>query len=91
MPVTAKTVSTFQPLAIPNRVLIGEGVLTKMCRKKVKPRQFFLFNDILVYGNIIISKKKVISYFNYLLLFVISVNQSCVSGCYVMYFFCYVY
>lgn len=47
-----------QPLAIANRVLVGEGVLTKMCRKKPKPRQFFLFNDILVYGNIVISKKK---------------------------------
>lgn len=50
--------SSGQPLAIPNRVLIGEGVLTKMCRKKLKPRQFFLCNDILVYGNIVISKKK---------------------------------
>ena len=48
-----------QPLGIPGRVLVGEGVLTKMCRKKPKPRQFFLFNDILVYGNIVISKKKV--------------------------------
>jgi len=47
-----------QPLAIPMRVLVGEGVLTKMCRKKPKPRQFFLFNDILVYGNILINKKK---------------------------------
>lgn len=47
-----------QPLAVPNRVLVGEGVLTKMCRKKPKRRQFFLFNDILVYGNILIDKKK---------------------------------
>lgn len=47
-----------QPLAVPGRVLVGEGVLTKMCRKKPKPRQVFLFNDILVYGNIVISKKK---------------------------------
>lgn len=49
----------FQPLAVPGRVLVGEGVLTKMCRKKPKARQFFLFNDILVYGNIVINKKKV--------------------------------
>jgi len=47
-----------QPLGIPGRVLVGEGVLTKMCRKKPKARQFFLFNDTLVYGNIIINKKK---------------------------------
>lgn len=46
-----------QPLTIPGRVLIGEGVLTKLCRKKPKARQFFLFNDILVYGNIVIQKK----------------------------------
>jgi len=39
-------------------VLVGEGVLTKSCRRKPKPRQFFLFNDILVYGSIIINKKK---------------------------------
>lgn len=50
--------SSGQPLIVPHRVLVGEGVLTKMCRKKPKPRQFFLFNDILVYGNIVISKKK---------------------------------
>ncbi|KAG6451199.1 hypothetical protein O3G_MSEX006992 [Manduca sexta] len=46
------------PLAEQGRVLVGEGVLTKMCRKKPKARQFFLFNDILVYGNIVINKKK---------------------------------
>ncbi|XP_024083397.1 pleckstrin homology domain-containing family F member 2 [Cimex lectularius] len=50
--------SAGEPLAVKGRVLVGEGVLTKMCRKKPKPRQFFLFNDILVYGNIIINKKK---------------------------------
>lgn len=50
--------SSGAPLAVPGRVLVGEGVLTKMCRKKPKSRQFFLFNDILVYGNIVINKKK---------------------------------
>ncbi|KAE9551496.1 hypothetical protein FO519_005290 [Halicephalobus sp. NKZ332] len=40
------------------RVLVGEGVLMKACRKKPKPRQFFLFNDLLVYGSILISKKR---------------------------------
>ena len=48
-----------QSLTKQGRVLVGEGVLTKLCRKKAKPRQFFLFNDILVYGNIVIDKKKV--------------------------------
>ncbi|XP_033112809.1 pleckstrin homology domain-containing family F member 2-like [Anneissia japonica] len=47
-----------QTLAVPGRVLVGEGVLTKMCRKRPKSRQFFLFHDILVYGNIVINKKK---------------------------------
>ena len=42
----------------PGRVLVAEGVLTKACRKKPKPRMFFLFNDLLVYGNIIISNMK---------------------------------
>eukprot|EP00095_Tigriopus_kingsejongensis_P007541 maker-scaffold104_size368486-snap-gene-2.30 protein:Tk07541 transcript:maker-scaffold104_size368486-snap-gene-2.30-mRNA-1 annotation:"fyve finger containing protein" len=50
--------SAGQPLAVRGRVLVGEGVLTKACRKKLKPRQFYLFNDILIYGNIIINKKK---------------------------------
>ncbi|XP_026681704.1 pleckstrin homology domain-containing family F member 1 homolog [Diaphorina citri] len=52
------TAEYLRPLNVQGRVLVGEGVLTKMCRKKPKARQFFLFNDILVYGNIIISKKK---------------------------------
>ncbi|KJH41425.1 FYVE zinc finger [Dictyocaulus viviparus] len=47
-----------KPLSTFGRVLVGEGVLVKMCRKKPKRRQFFLFNDILVYGNIVISKKR---------------------------------
>ncbi|MEE6500576.1 hypothetical protein FKM82_003834 [Ascaphus truei] len=47
-----------QPLSVPGRVLIGEGILTKECRKKPKPRIFFLFDDILVYGSIVINKRK---------------------------------
>jgi transcription elongation factor Elf1 len=47
-----------KPLSIPGRVLVGEGILTKSCRKKLKPRQVFLFSDILVYGSVIINKKK---------------------------------
>lgn len=47
-----------QRLLIGGRVLVGEGILTKSCRKKPKKRQFYLFNDILVYGNIVINKKK---------------------------------
>jgi rubredoxin len=50
--------SSGQTLAVPGRVLVGEGVLTKLCRKRPKPRQFFLFSDILVYGNIVMNKKK---------------------------------
>lgn len=33
-------------------------MLIKICRKKPKQRQFFLFNDILVYGTILIKKRK---------------------------------
>jgi hypothetical protein len=47
-----------QPLTILGRVLIGEGVLTKLCRKKPKAKQFFVFNGLLVYGNTVIQRKK---------------------------------
>ena len=48
-------------LAIAGRALVGEGILIKECRKKPKSRYFFLFNDILVYGTSVISKKKYIN------------------------------
>jgi len=47
-----------QPLRSPGRILVGEGILIKACKKDNKARQFFLFNDILVYGSILIHKKR---------------------------------
>ena len=47
------------PLQQEGRILIGEGVLNK-CSKRGQfiKRHFFLFNDILVYGTILINKKR---------------------------------
>jgi len=39
-------------LAVPNRVLLFEGSLIKLCRKVAKKRHFWLFNDILLYGTL---------------------------------------
>ncbi|CAH8853067.1 unnamed protein product [Trichobilharzia szidati] len=44
-------------LVTTNRVLVGEGVLTKICRRKPKLRHFFLFNDVLIYGRIVVNRK----------------------------------
>ncbi|CAJ0953904.1 unnamed protein product, partial [Mesorhabditis belari] len=42
----------YPPLCALGRALLAEGVLLKMCRKKIKERKFFLFNDMLVYAKI---------------------------------------
>ncbi|XP_061421779.1 pleckstrin homology domain-containing family F member 2 isoform X2 [Lethenteron reissneri] len=47
-----------RPLMAPGRVLVGEGTLTKLCRKGPKPRQFFLFDDIVVYGAAVLGSRR---------------------------------
>jgi hypothetical protein len=41
-------------LIVPHRQLIKEGELMKVCRKAHKPRQFFMFNDGLIYAEVVV-------------------------------------
>ncbi|NP_956634.1 pleckstrin homology domain-containing family F member 1 [Danio rerio] len=45
---------TGKMLQKPGRFLVGEGCLQKLCRRGPQPRVFYLFNDILVYGSIML-------------------------------------
>lgn len=43
-----------KPLNQPGRILVGEGRLKKLCRRRPQTKIFYLFNDLLVYGSIIL-------------------------------------
>ncbi|KAM6977844.1 pleckstrin homology domain-containing family F member 1 [Aplochiton taeniatus] len=43
-----------KPLNRPGRVLVGEGRLKKLSRRRPQSKVFYLFNDVLVYGTIVL-------------------------------------
>lgn len=47
-----------KPLSSPGRTLLAEGTLLMKSEEGMDAKEFFLFNDILVYGTILTPKKK---------------------------------
>ncbi|KAH3732447.1 protein piccolo [Pelomyxa schiedti] len=43
-------------LVEPHRIFVREGMLSKVCRKTIKKRMFYLFSDILMYGKIVTNE-----------------------------------
>ena len=46
-------------LVKPHRVFVREGSLLKVCRRSNKSKTFFLFNDVIVYGEKLIGRSLV--------------------------------
>ena len=56
---TAKLVPPPPDLVKPHRVYVREGSLLKVCRRSNKSKTFFLFNDVIVYGEKLIGRSLV--------------------------------
>jgi len=61
MKIQQKFNGKLETILVPHRTYIRDGQLIKICRKTPKPRQFFLFNDVLVYAQLCPNKKYILS------------------------------
>jgi len=61
MKIQQKFNGKLETILAPHRTYIKEGQLIKICRKTPKPRQFFLFSDVLVYAQTNPNKKFTLS------------------------------
>ncbi len=55
-----------QPLVIPGRWLLMRSTLWKSTRKNVQPREFFLFNDMLVYASPLVEASSATMFSRYM-------------------------